>query len=127
MLCMLPTPFHCCCCCCCCTHCTALLQGNVLPEDAARVAGALHEMGCYEVSMGDTIGVGTPASGAMHAALRQQGRGWASSRIHSLRWCRWWHCLWRKQHQPFQWGTALACLSDTTTRPPSSPCSGGHV
>jgi hydroxymethylglutaryl-CoA lyase len=35
-------------------------QGDVAPKDAARVAVALHEMGCYEVSMGDTIGVGTP-------------------------------------------------------------------
>lgn len=37
-------------------------QGHVNPKDAARVAQALDEMGCYEVSMGDTIGVGTPAS-----------------------------------------------------------------
>ena len=37
-------------------------QGAVAPAAAARVAGALHEMGCYEVSMGDTIGVGSPAS-----------------------------------------------------------------
>ena len=26
------------------------------------MAGALFEMGCYEVSMGDTTGAGTPAS-----------------------------------------------------------------
>lgn len=32
------------------------------PGAAADVAGALYEMGCYEVSMGDTTGVGTPAS-----------------------------------------------------------------
>lgn len=37
-------------------------QGYVDPKVAARVAGKLYEMGCYEVSMGDTIGVGTPAS-----------------------------------------------------------------
>ncbi|EFN59176.1 hypothetical protein CHLNCDRAFT_138066 [Chlorella variabilis] len=48
-------------------------QGEVLPEDAARVAGALHEMGCYEVSMGDTIGTGTPASvAAMFEACKQR-------------------------------------------------------
>ena len=54
---------------------TALPQGEVLPEDAARVAGALHEMGCYEVSMGDTIGVGTPASGGRgrRSGARQAG------------------------------------------------------
>ena len=39
-------------------------QGEVRAQDAARVAAALYGMGCYEVSMGDTIGVGTPASGA---------------------------------------------------------------
>ncbi len=38
------------------------MQGDVEPEAAAKIAGKLYEMGCYEVSMGDTIGVGTPAS-----------------------------------------------------------------
>jgi hydroxymethylglutaryl-CoA lyase len=36
-------------------------EGAVAPAAVARVAGALYEMGCYEVSLGDTIGVGTPA------------------------------------------------------------------
>ena len=36
-------------------------QGEVPLSDVARVARALHEMGCYEVSLGDTIGIGTPA------------------------------------------------------------------
>jgi len=35
-------------------------QGEVPLTDVVRVARALHEMGCYEVSLGDTIGVGTP-------------------------------------------------------------------
>jgi hydroxymethylglutaryl-CoA lyase len=35
-------------------------EGEVAPERVARVARALHEMGCYEISLGDTIGVGTP-------------------------------------------------------------------
>jgi len=35
-------------------------DGEVPPEDVARVAGALFEMGCYEVSLGDTIGRGRP-------------------------------------------------------------------
>lgn len=35
-------------------------QGEVPLADVVRVATALHEMGCYEVSLGDTIGVGTP-------------------------------------------------------------------
>jgi len=37
-------------------------QGAVEPAAAAAVAAALHRMGCYEISLGDTIGVGTPGS-----------------------------------------------------------------
>jgi hydroxymethylglutaryl-CoA lyase len=36
-------------------------EGAVAPEAVARVASRLLELGCYEVSLGDTIGVGTPA------------------------------------------------------------------
>ncbi|HEY9540705.1 MAG TPA: hydroxymethylglutaryl-CoA lyase [Luteimonas sp.] len=35
-------------------------QGDVPVADVVRVARALHAMGCYEISLGDTIGVGTP-------------------------------------------------------------------
>jgi hydroxymethylglutaryl-CoA lyase len=35
-------------------------EGAVAPEAVAAVASALHEMGCHEISLGDTIGVGTP-------------------------------------------------------------------
>ncbi len=35
-------------------------EGDVKPDKVAEVAAALFEMGCYEVSLGDTIGVGTP-------------------------------------------------------------------
>jgi hydroxymethylglutaryl-CoA lyase len=35
-------------------------EGEIRPEAAALVAGTLFEMGCYEVSLGDTIGTGTP-------------------------------------------------------------------
>ncbi len=35
-------------------------QGEVPLADVVRVARALHQMGCYEISLGDTIGVGTP-------------------------------------------------------------------
>ena len=35
-------------------------QGDVPLSDVVRVAKRLHGMGCYEVSLGDTIGVGTP-------------------------------------------------------------------
>jgi hydroxymethylglutaryl-CoA lyase len=37
-------------------------EGDVDPNKVAEVAGRLHEMGCYEVSLGDTTGVGTPGS-----------------------------------------------------------------
>jgi hydroxymethylglutaryl-CoA lyase len=36
-------------------------QGTVPLADVVRVARQLHAMGCYEISLGDTIGVGTPA------------------------------------------------------------------
>ncbi|WLA06668.1 hydroxymethylglutaryl-CoA lyase [Xanthomonas translucens] len=36
-------------------------QGAVPLADVVRVARQLHAMGCYEISLGDTIGVGTPA------------------------------------------------------------------
>ena len=36
-------------------------EGDVPAAAVARVAGDLLAMGCYEVSLGDTIGVGTPA------------------------------------------------------------------
>jgi len=35
-------------------------QGEVPLADVVRVARSLHVMGCYEISLGDTIGVGTP-------------------------------------------------------------------
>ena len=35
-------------------------QGEVPVADVVRVAQRLHALGCYEVSLGDTIGTGTP-------------------------------------------------------------------
>ena len=35
-------------------------QGEVPLTDVVRVARELHAMGCYEISLGDTIGIGTP-------------------------------------------------------------------
>ena len=37
-------------------------DGDIPPEQVAGVTRALLDMGCYEVSLGDTIGVGTPGS-----------------------------------------------------------------
>jgi hydroxymethylglutaryl-CoA lyase len=36
-------------------------QGHVPVADVVSVAKRLYDMGCYEISLGDTIGVGTPA------------------------------------------------------------------
>jgi len=36
-------------------------EGDIEPDKVAEVAEALFHMGCYEISLGDTIGVGTPA------------------------------------------------------------------
>ena len=35
-------------------------EGEVAPRAVASLASRLYEMGCYEISLGDTIGVGTP-------------------------------------------------------------------
>ena len=35
-------------------------EGEIAPEKVAEVSKTLLDMGCYEVSLGDTIGVGTP-------------------------------------------------------------------
>ncbi|HJV89659.1 MAG TPA: hydroxymethylglutaryl-CoA lyase [Holophagaceae bacterium] len=39
-------------------------EGEVAASKVAEVAGRLFAMGCYEISLGDTIGVGTPAKAA---------------------------------------------------------------
>ena len=44
-------------------------QGEVAPGEVARVSGLLRDLGCYEISLGDTIGVGTP--GNAHAMLER--------------------------------------------------------
>lgn len=45
-------------------------QGEVPLADVVRVATRLHRAGCYEISLGDTIGIGTPRkAAAMLAAV----------------------------------------------------------
>ena len=47
-------------------------DGQVAPGQVAKVAEALFSMGCYEISLGDTIGKGTPDSIArMLLAVRE--------------------------------------------------------
>jgi hydroxymethylglutaryl-CoA lyase len=43
-------------------------QGEVPVSDVVRVAERMHALGCYEISLGDTIGIGTP--GKARAMLR---------------------------------------------------------
>ena len=48
-------------------------DGATPPGAVARVAAALRDMGCYEISLGDTIGQGTPESiGAMLDAVLEE-------------------------------------------------------
>ncbi len=48
-------------------------EGEVSIAEVARVAGRLHQAGCYEVSLGDTIGIGTPLKAqAMIRAVAEQ-------------------------------------------------------
>ena len=48
-------------------------EGEITVEAVAAVATALADMGCYEISLGDTIGVGTPVKAqAMIAAVARE-------------------------------------------------------
>ena len=48
-------------------------QGDVPVADVVRVAKRLHDLGCYEISLGDTIGIGTPVKArAMLAAVASE-------------------------------------------------------
>ena len=35
-------------------------EGAIAPSAVAKVAARLRDMGCYEISLGDTIGIGNP-------------------------------------------------------------------
>jgi isopropylmalate/homocitrate/citramalate synthase len=48
-------------------------EGEIAPRAVAEVAARLHELGCYEISLGDTVGVGTPrAARAMVEAVAER-------------------------------------------------------
>ncbi|MDX6748822.1 hydroxymethylglutaryl-CoA lyase [Geminicoccaceae bacterium 1502E] len=48
-------------------------EGAVAPAAVARIASALHAMGCFEISLGDTIGTGTPrATASMLSAVTSE-------------------------------------------------------
>ncbi|MDD7970124.1 hydroxymethylglutaryl-CoA lyase [Roseinatronobacter alkalisoli] len=48
-------------------------DGAVVPDDVVRVVAALRDMGCYEISLGDTLGRATPERiAAMLGAVSQE-------------------------------------------------------
>ncbi len=47
-------------------------DGPTPPESVARVAQSLHHMGCYEISLGDTIGAATPETTSQMLQTVQQ-------------------------------------------------------
>lgn len=59
-------------------------EGEVKPEKVAEVAGALFDMGCYEVSLGDTIGAATPrkTQAMIEACLKRVPAGKLAGHYH---------------------------------------------
>jgi len=57
-------------------------QGDVPVSEVVRVSKALADMGCYEVSLGDTIGVGTPVKARAMAAAVADAIGLDKTAIH---------------------------------------------
>ena len=55
-------------------------EGAVAPRRAAEVAAQLDAMGCYEISLGDTIGVGTPGHARHDRSGHSRGAGGAAGR-----------------------------------------------
>jgi hydroxymethylglutaryl-CoA lyase len=54
-------------------------EGDIAPSAVAEIAGRLAEMGCAEISLGDTIGVGTP--GRARAMLAEVARAVPMERL----------------------------------------------
>lgn len=59
-------------------------EGAIAPAAVAQMAGALHDMGCYEISLGDTIGVGTPRAtlAMLEACARRVPLGQLAGHFH---------------------------------------------
>lgn len=60
-------------------------SGPVAPQAVAHVARALLDMGCHEISLGDTIGVGTPLSiqRMLHSVIHDGGLDASQLVIHA--------------------------------------------
>lgn len=59
-------------------------EGKIEPAQVAPLVRRLFELGCYEVSLGDTIGVGTPASieRVLSVLLREFPASWLALHCH---------------------------------------------
>ncbi|CDS01868.1 related to hydroxymethylglutaryl-CoA lyase [Sporisorium scitamineum] len=59
-------------------------QGKVDPDAVGRISKALLDMGCYEISLGDTIGAATPSTveAALNASLQHTNAGPESFAAH---------------------------------------------
>lgn len=59
-------------------------EGDIAPEQVLPVVRKLFEMGCYEVSLGDTIGVATPASieRVLNLLLKEFPANWLALHCH---------------------------------------------
>lgn len=44
------------------------VEGAINPSKVAYVAKQLHDMGCSEISLGDTTGIGTPGN-VIHCSI----------------------------------------------------------
>ncbi len=62
-------------------------EGNVDPQRAVAIAKRLVDLGCYQVSLGDTIGVGTPrqTERVLRAALAELLPGQIAMHMHDTR------------------------------------------
>jgi hydroxymethylglutaryl-CoA lyase len=57
-------------------------EGPIAPEKVASVARELAQLGCYEISLGDTIGVGTPLEAQRMVSMVMQATEPAKLAVH---------------------------------------------
>ena len=57
-------------------------EGDISPEQVRDVSQSLLDMGCYEISLGDTIGIGTPGEVATLLELLTQTIGASQLAVH---------------------------------------------
>ncbi len=67
--------------------CGCPYEGSIAPEKVLEVVARLMDLGCYEVSMGDTIGVGTPlqVQGLLYLVAQVVPRRFLAMHLHDTR------------------------------------------